>query len=506
MSQFLSKTSGGSPVSTSEHSPSPTPDYIPGCFEGPEKTMEVCFIPGIGDERGLRALSRKKLDYLCTEAKCSILSKVSNSYMDAYVLSESSLFVYKHRYIMKTCGTTTLLHCLDSLLRFADELKMELMWVGYSRKNLLFPTQQAWPHSNFGDEIEYLNSHKLLQDRLNGVAHILGPVTGDHWFVYVADNPPHMEAVVRNYQLTNRNSLSDSDENDALISRGVTKSMSTNSLSSSCAGVDLASSMMTMEGVTMNMMMFDLDATVSKLFYQPTECNSNSEKSPSDLTPAAAIGKSMTKASGIDHLVPGAIIDESSFCPCGYSMNAILHDAYSTIHVTPEPECSYASFETNTTLRGYSPLVRNVLNVFGPKRFVLTMFADEVAHNSLKELPTESREFLIPKIGMYQRTNLSCTNIGSDLHCTMACYSLVSGGNSVPRGLGALNNPNVTVQDNGNGIFEGGDQSDESVHLKREREISDPDCRRARGNTVDLTTENHTSPPPMPMHDQLLAM
>jgi S-adenosylmethionine decarboxylase len=157
MSQFsaISPVVGGSPVSTSEHSPSPTPEYIPGCFEGPEKTMEVCFIPGIGDADGLRKLTRKQLDFLCTEAKCSILSKISSSYMDAYVLSESSLFIYKHRYIMKTCGTTTLLHCLDSLLRFADELKMELMWVGYSRKNLLFPTQQAWPHSNFGDEIEF---------------------------------------------------------------------------------------------------------------------------------------------------------------------------------------------------------------------------------------------------------------------------------------------------------------------------------------------------------------
>ena len=159
------------------------------CFEGPEKTMEVCFEPGIGNENGLRALTRQQLDRLCTEAKCSILSKISSNHLDGYVLSESSLFVYKDRWIMKTCGTTTLLCCLNTLFEYADELQMNVRWVGYSRKNLNNPSAQSWPHSNFGDEISFLNSNKKLQERLNGVGHILGPVTGDHWFVYVADLP-----------------------------------------------------------------------------------------------------------------------------------------------------------------------------------------------------------------------------------------------------------------------------------------------------------------------------
>ena len=120
-----------------------TPEYVPGCFEGPEKTMEVVFKPNMGPDDGLRSLSREQLDFLCTQAKCTILSSISNTYIDAYVLSESSLFIYKSRFIMKTCGTTTLLRCLSSLLQFADALGMELTWVGYSRKNLLFPSAQV---------------------------------------------------------------------------------------------------------------------------------------------------------------------------------------------------------------------------------------------------------------------------------------------------------------------------------------------------------------------------
>lgn len=150
--------------------------------------MEVVFKVDKGVPDGLRSLSREQLDILCTKAKCTILSKISNSYMDAYVLSESSLFVYKHRYIMKTCGTTTLLRCLSTLLEYSDKLGMELDWVGYSRKNLLFPNAQLWPHSNFGEEINYIKSHAKLQDRLKGSGYILGPITDDHWFVYVADH------------------------------------------------------------------------------------------------------------------------------------------------------------------------------------------------------------------------------------------------------------------------------------------------------------------------------
>jgi S-adenosylmethionine decarboxylase len=121
---------------------------------------------------------------------------------------------------------------------------------------------------------------------------------------------------------------------------------------------------------TINLMMFDMAPEVANIFFKVSPQGRN------------MTGKEMTAKSGIDHLCPGATIDETAFTPCGYSMNAILHDSYFTIHITPEKECSYASFETNTCLRDYGSMVRNVLNVFRPKRFVLTMFGDEGTHTS----------------------------------------------------------------------------------------------------------------------------
>jgi S-adenosylmethionine decarboxylase len=129
----------------------------------------------------------------------------------------------------------------------------------------------------------------------------------------------------------------------------------------------------------------------------------------------------MTKAAGIDQLVPGATIDPRAFEPCGYSMNAILYNSYSTIHITPEKNCSYVSFETNQKLASYHSLINNVVRTFKPKRFVLTMMADEAGLAEIKDNPLDGRPqkpILVPtkdaRVLEYRRSSLASIHIEQD--------------------------------------------------------------------------------------------
>mmetsp|Transcript_38567 Transcript_38567/g.71277 ORF Transcript_38567/g.71277 Transcript_38567/m.71277 type:complete len:521 (-) Transcript_38567:553-2115(-) len=336
-----------------------------GQFEGPEKTLEVVFRRAIdgspveieavrggnggvsgdvgGGEQpwqriGLRRLSRPDLDRVCARARCTILSSVSNKYLDAYLLSESSLFVYPYMLVLKTCGTTTLLRCLAVLIELGRRVGLELDWVGYSRKNFNFPGDQAFPHQSFHQELEYLYSHRNLCERLDGNGYTLGPVTGDHWFVFVADQ-------------TIRSKLCDLDTDRVL-----------------------------------NIMMFDIDPSVAELF-QYSSYPSKISPDETDEEATRRISSAQTDASGIRDLCPGASIDARAFEPCGYSMNAILFRSYYTIHVTPESGSSYASFETNQRVASYESLIHNVVRTFRPGRFVMTLMADEAGLVQMKENP-----------------------------------------------------------------------------------------------------------------------
>ena len=77
-------------------------------FEGPEKKLEV-FFGQTADDRGFLQFPEHAWADLLKDAQCTILHRMSSAHGDAYLLSESSLFVFPHRVILKTCGTTTLL-------------------------------------------------------------------------------------------------------------------------------------------------------------------------------------------------------------------------------------------------------------------------------------------------------------------------------------------------------------------------------------------------------------
>jgi hypothetical protein len=77
------------------------------------------------------------------QAACCIVSSNHNEHFDAYVLSESSLFVYEDKLVLKTCGTTRLLAAAPTILQLAAGLDMCPRRCKYSRASFLFPEQQV---------------------------------------------------------------------------------------------------------------------------------------------------------------------------------------------------------------------------------------------------------------------------------------------------------------------------------------------------------------------------
>lgn len=156
-------------------------DTVPHHFEGAEKRLEVDFTGGDGTQ-GMRLISREKWDDLLASVNCLVMSVQSNEYMDSYVLSESSLFVYSHKIMIKTCGTTTLLECVPHLLEYADSVGLTVDFVTYSHKNFQKPERQLFPYgSNFSNEVDLLNTW------FQGEGYVMGPLRGERWFIYVAD-------------------------------------------------------------------------------------------------------------------------------------------------------------------------------------------------------------------------------------------------------------------------------------------------------------------------------
>ncbi len=61
------------------------------------------------------------------------------------------------------------------------------------------------------------------------------------------------------------------------------------------------------------------------------------------------------------------------FYPYGYSLNGAHDRTYYTIHVTPQPECSYASFETNMRYENYDTVIQKLISIFQPTRFIVNV-------------------------------------------------------------------------------------------------------------------------------------
>jgi S-adenosylmethionine decarboxylase len=143
--------------------------------------LEIDFKHNPNSLNGLREIAQSTWQEMLDFAKCTIISTTQNEYFDAFVLSESSLFVYPFKLMIKTCGTTTLLSCVPKLLSIAKSLDLSVEFVMFSRKNYLFPSKQKDIHNHWDKEVSYLNTI------FDGNSYIIGPTSGDHWYLYLAD-------------------------------------------------------------------------------------------------------------------------------------------------------------------------------------------------------------------------------------------------------------------------------------------------------------------------------
>ena len=121
----------------------------PSFFEGPEKKLELVVTP---DSPSLRSLGEEVWTEAVRAAGAAIISVAHNEHCDAYLLSESSLFVFDDYCVMMTCGLTTLVDAVEYLLgKLSPEAVAFLI---YERKNEHFPERQP---TTFYEDARRLN-------------------------------------------------------------------------------------------------------------------------------------------------------------------------------------------------------------------------------------------------------------------------------------------------------------------------------------------------------------
>ena len=255
-------------------------------FEGSEKKIEIVVSSSIGD---LRDRGREYWEKIVSKCNAEIISEVRNDKMIAYLLSESSLFVWKNSILMITCGKTSLVNSLVEFVRDFGVLNIEN--VIFQRKNEYYSHLQI---SNFYDDLELLKSY------LDGRAWRLGELDGHHNFIFYYEK----------------------------------------------SGSE-----------------FPNDKTLELLMYNIN--NAIGEKLRSENLNVSNIRETL----GLNKIFHDYEIDDFLFSPFGYSVNGVKGDRYFTIHLTPEQDGSYVSFETNDDQYNQNELVEHFIKTLGPKSF-----------------------------------------------------------------------------------------------------------------------------------------
>lgn len=435
--------------------------------------MEVWFAPSAEalpagvKPGGLKSVPSDIWVPMLDEVHCKVLSIVNSEHIDAYLLSESSMFVFPHKLILKTCGTTTLLAGLKSMLRIAavhagfpfhnvDSLDDEHVAatpyrVFYSRKNFLFPDRQLMPHRSWGQEVKFLDD--MFE---HGSAYMVGKMNGDHWYLYITSPgaasaptspgaanlrrkiPTGLPSAFMGAAESNDETLeilmTDLDPENAkqfylepasaVACSKLSAQLEQSRRNSADSLGDLAESTSTLKTVStvdsLTDETFD-SVSVGSDSDQPGTYTPMSDIDPVSLTTEGhALGTAVSEGCGLSSVYPvskypDARVDAYMFNPCGFSANGVIpappssdgnqSTHYFTVHVTPEPQCSYASFETNVpggqNGRQTSEVIEQVVGIFRPGHFSITLF--EAKGAGAGDADATARNQRMEKIDGYRR-------------------------------------------------------------------------------------------------------
>jgi S-adenosylmethionine decarboxylase len=157
-------------------------------FEGSEKKAEI-----IVNRNSLSLLNDISDSFWQGLVNCSnarILSQISNNDCKAFLLSESSLFVWHDRFLILTCGVTQLVNSVEYFMR--SIYSQQVIHVTYQRKNEYFAHAQP---SCFGDDIQ------LLSQYISGKAYRFGEMDSHHNYIFHQDNATQTCPQYKTYEL-----------------------------------------------------------------------------------------------------------------------------------------------------------------------------------------------------------------------------------------------------------------------------------------------------------------
>jgi len=261
-------------------------------FEGPEKKLEIQF-------EGLNLLDQPKSywDKIVNLAKAKILSEVKSDEAIAYLLSESSLFVWENRIVLITCGTTQLIKAAE---KFYEDFKKNIVSVYFERKNEYDPVAQR----SFA-----LQDMSNLVNLFGGQAYRFGRL--DDHYVYIFNR-----------------SLKPLE-------------------------VDMP------DVKTLELLIYGIKGPFKN-----------------DLEPGAQTQEKIRAT--MSDIFKDYKLDQFFFDPCGFSLNGLNGSKYVTIHITPQGDESYFSFEMDQFEKGKDDkIVEKILDLCKPSSFDLIYFSKE---------------------------------------------------------------------------------------------------------------------------------